>query len=109
MENQMQNKELNMDSTERLEELLIKNYQFIKDNNGNIDVKQSAYIQDFMEACIINRSLSRTVIESIINKSHKQVFGVDFKSRQDLKVVIDDWLDIPTHIRQNKKIQIDNE
>jgi len=26
---------------------------------------------------------------------------MDFKSRQELKVATDDWLDIPTNIRQN--------
>lgn len=99
----------NVGSTERLEELLINNYKYLKGNHGNIDSKQSAYIQGFMEACLLNRSLSRTGIESIINRAHKKVFGVDFESRQDLKVATDDWLDIPTHIRQNKSIQIDNE
>ena len=98
-----------MDSSERLEELLIINYQLLKDNHGKIDSKQSAYIQGFMEACLMNRSLSRMGIESIINKAHKKVFAVDFKSRQDLKVATDDWLDIPTHIRQNKSIHIDHE
>lgn len=98
-----------MKSTERLEELLINNYQYLKDNHGSIDSKQSAYIQGFMEACLINQSVSRTGIESIINRAHEKVFGVDFKSRQDLKVATDDWLDIPTHIRQNKSIQINHE
>lgn len=98
-----------MDTAERLEELLINNYQFLKDNHGNVDFKQAAYIQGFMEACLINRSLSRTVIESIINRAHEKVFGVDFQSRQDLKVATDDWLDIPTHIRQNKSIRVDSE
>lgn len=105
----MQNKGNQVDSSERLEELLINNYQYLKDNHGSIDVKQAAYIQGFMEACLINRTLTRIGIESIINKAHLQVFGIDFKSRQDLKIATDDWLDIPTHIRQNKSIQIDNE
>lgn len=99
----------NLNSVERLEELLINNYTFLKDNHGKVDVKQSAYIQGFMEACLMNRSLSRMSIESTINKAHKSVFGVDFKSRQDLKVATDDWLDIPTHIRQNKSIHINHE
>ena len=46
---------------------------------------------------------------SIINKAYKKVFCMDFKSRQELKVATDDWLDIPTHIRQNKSIHIDHE
>jgi hypothetical protein len=98
-----------LNTSERLEELLISNYKSIKENNGTVNVNQSSYIQGFMEACLINRSLSRTAIESIINNAHKNVFGVDFQSRQDLEVATDEWLDIPTHIRQNKNIDIDNE
>lgn len=96
-----------MNAKERLEELLIDNYTFMKNNNGRTDASSNAYIKGFMEACLIERMISRVAVENIINQAHLKVFGVDFKSRNQLKEATEAWLDIPTHIRHKKRIDIE--
>lgn len=100
-------KELKLNARERLEELLIDNYNFMKNNNGRTEASRINYIQGFIEACLIERTISRVSVEQIINQAHLKVFGVDFQSRNQLKEATEEWLDIPTHIRHKKNIDIE--
>ena len=93
-----------MDEKNRIEELLIENYQFIKNHKGNTDANKVFFIKGFMEACLMGKLVSRVELEQIINRSHKTVFGVEYEKRIDLRETTEEWLDIPTHIRRKQAL-----